>query len=106
MPKARRRANGTNIPPTSMMGRFSRIDRWSVVQRNVKKDWMKKSRPPVARSWFTGGLVMIGEMIRMWTAIPRRTPSPTAATPAATSGHPYAVTRKYTAYMHTATRST
>ena len=68
-PKAMSRANETNMPATSRVGSVSRTERWSVVHRNVASDWMKKSRPPVARSWFTGGLFRIGVMIRRCTPI-------------------------------------
>jgi len=48
-----------------VVGRFTRTDRWSVLQRSVANDWMKKRRPPVARNWLMGGLDRMGEMIRM-----------------------------------------
>lgn len=94
MPKAIRRAKERNMPPTSSTGRFSRIDRWSVVQRKVANDCRKKRSPPVARSWLTGGEERIGEMISRCTSTPRRATAATAPPPASHTGHPAAETRK------------
>jgi len=105
-PKAMSRAKDRNIPPTSSTGRSRRTVRWSVVHRKVAKDCRKNRSPPVARSWLMGALARMGEMIRRCTPIPRRPPRATAPSPASQSGQPWRVTRKYTPYMQSMTRST
>ncbi len=82
------------MPANSRVGRARRTVRWSVVHRNVANDCRKKSSPPVARSWFTGGLPRMGVMIRRCTPTPSTAPSTIEAMPASHIGQPYPVTRK------------
>ena len=86
--KAMSRVKEMKIPPISMVGSVTRTDRWSVLHRNVAKDWMKKRSPPVARSWLIGGLARIGEMMSRCTARPRSAPRPSEANPASPEGQP------------------
>ena len=94
------------MPPTSMVGSVTRTERWSVVQRKVAKDWMKKSSPPVARSWLMGGLPRMGVMMSRCTRDAEQRAEHDRGQPGQPQRPAVELTRKYTPYMHSTTRST